>query len=250
MLRVLDLFSGIGGFTLGLEATGGFKTIGFCEIDPFASAVLKKRFPGVPNYGDILKLTSSKLQQDNITSIEVLCGGFPCQDISLPAHGKGIYGEQSGLWFEYERLIAEMGPRWVIIENVAALRSKGLITILQNLSEIRYDAEWHCIPGTYVGTAHRRDRIWIIAYPRNKPRLQTLEISRPIGSKRDAWHNVNRISWQQIPGTSWRIPKPISYRSSDAIPYRVERLKAIGNAVIPFIPKLIGEAILKEEMLK
>jgi DNA (cytosine-5)-methyltransferase 1 len=164
-LRVLDLFSGIGGFSLGLEATGGFETAAFCEMNDYADKVLEKHWPDVVCYEDVTMITKERLQEDEIGQIDVICGGFPCQDISLAGKGAGLSGERSGLWFEYLRIIDEVGPRWVIIENVSALRSRGLSTVLQNLSEIGYDAEWHCIPASYVGAPHRRDRIWIVAYP-------------------------------------------------------------------------------------
>ena len=162
-LRVLDLFSGIGGFSLGLEATGEFETVAFCECEEYADRVLEKRWPGVPSYDDVKTITKERLEADGIRQIDVICGGFPCQDISLAGKGAGITGERSGLWSEYARIIGEVGPEWVIIENVSALRSRGLVTVLQNICALGYDAEWHCIPASYVGAPHRRDRIWIVA---------------------------------------------------------------------------------------
>lgn len=158
-MKVLDLFSGIGGFSLGLERAG-METVAFCEIEEFPRKVLKKHWPDVPIFEDVRDLTGNM-----VGSVDVICGGFPCQDISTAGKGAGINGSRSGLWKEYHRLIGEIRPSWAIIENVSALRSKGLITVLQNLSEIGYDAEWHCIPASYIGALHRRDRIWIVAYP-------------------------------------------------------------------------------------
>jgi DNA (cytosine-5)-methyltransferase 1 len=167
MYKVLDLFSGIGGFSYGLELTGGFRTVGFCEIDEEARKVLKNHWPNVKQYTDIKELTYEKLQADGIEP-NVITGGFPCQDISLAGKGKGIIGERSSLWSEYARLIDDVRPKWAIIENVSSLRSRGLTLVLQDLSEIGYDAEWHCIPASAVGAPHRRDRVWIIAYPREE----------------------------------------------------------------------------------
>jgi len=164
MLKVLDLFSGIGGFSLGLEATGGFETVAFCEIEPYPIAVLKKHWPTVPVYEDVKTLTKERLDADGI-SVDVICGGFPCQDISLAGKGARLAGERSGLWFEFHRLIKEIKPKVIIAENVSALRSIGLDQVLRSLAEIGYDAEWHCIPASAVGAPHRRDRIWIVAYP-------------------------------------------------------------------------------------
>ena len=166
MKTVLDLFAGIGGFSLGLERTGGFDTVAFCEICPKARKVLSKHWPNVKQYTDIRELTGEQLKKDGI-KIDVITGGFPCQDISCAGKGKGIKAERSGLWSEMFRLIGDVRPAWAIIENVSTLRSKGLTLVLQNLCKIGYCAEWHCIPASAVGAPHQRDRIWIIANPNN-----------------------------------------------------------------------------------
>ena len=163
-LKLLSLFSGIGGFELGLERSGGFETVAQSEIDPYASRVLKKHWLEVPNYGDIKDITATRLRADGIR-VDAICGGFPCQDISAAGKGAGIEGERSGLWSEYARLIGELRPRVVFVENVSALLSRGLDVVLGDLASIGYDAEWHCIPASAIGAPHRRDRIWIIAYP-------------------------------------------------------------------------------------
>ena len=159
-MQVLDLFSGIGGFSLGLERAG-MKTIAFCEIDKKCQLVLKKHWPDVPIFDDIKTLTKDGLHE----RVDVICGGFPCQDISLAGKGAGLSGERSGLWSEFHRLINEIKPKYAIVENVAALRSRGLDQVLRSLASIEYDAQWHCIPASAIGAPHRRDRIWIIAYP-------------------------------------------------------------------------------------
>lgn len=163
-LRVLDLFSGIGGFSLGLERTGGFETVAFCEIEPFPRKVLAKHWPEVPCYDDVRTLTAERLAADGI-AVDVICGGFPCQDISIAGRGAGLAGGRSGLWFDYARLIGELRPGHVIVENTAALLGRGLGDLLGNLAALGYDAEWHCIPAGAVGAPHIRDRIWIVAYP-------------------------------------------------------------------------------------
>src|SRR5690348_7144513 len=119
-LRVLDLFSGIGGFSLGLERTGGFETVAFCEIDPFCRRVLAKHWPNVPCFEDV-----TTLRGESVGPVDAICGGFPCQDISYAGNGAGLAGARSGLWFEYARLIRELGPKLVLVENVAALLSRG-----------------------------------------------------------------------------------------------------------------------------
>lgn len=162
-MMVLDLFSGIGGFSLGLERAG-MKTVAFCEIEPFPRAVLAKHWPGVPIYEDVCSLTGAGLASAGIVP-DAICGGFPCQDISVAGKGAGLDGERSGLWHEYRRLIGEIRPRWVIIENVAALRNRGLDTVLGGLSALGYDAEWHVISAAALGAPHIRERVWIVAYP-------------------------------------------------------------------------------------
>lgn len=160
MLNALDLFSGIGGFSLGFERAGS-RTIGFCEIEPSCQRVLAKHWPDAPIISDIRNFNADSLPN----SVDIICGGFPCQDISVAGKKAGITGSRSGLWKEYARLINELKPRYAIIENVANLRSSGLVTVLTDLWQIGYDAEWHCIPASALGAPHRRDRIWIIAYP-------------------------------------------------------------------------------------
>ena len=165
-LKILDLFSGIGGFSLGLERTGGFKTVAFCEIDQFCRAVLKKHWPHVPQFEDVTKLNGSEIRK-TVGTIDVICGGFPCQDISFAGKGAGLSGARSGLWSEFARLIGEIRPRYVIVENVAALLGRGLSRVLGDLAALGYDAEWHCIPASAVGAPHLRDQLWIVAYPQH-----------------------------------------------------------------------------------
>jgi DNA (cytosine-5)-methyltransferase 1 len=197
-LQVLDLFSGIGGFSLGLERTGGFKTVAFCEIEPFPRKVLVKHWPEVPQYEDVRTLTAERLAADGI-AVDVICGGFPCQDISTAGKGAGLAGERSGLWREIARLVGELRPSYVIVENVSALLGRGLGTVLGDLAEIGYDAEWHCIPASHVGAPHRRDRIWIVAYPNSvgclgvkfRPKWDSWEAQSGVGDCGEAVANTN-----------------------------------------------------------
>ena len=162
MLNVLDIFSGIGGFSIGLEAAS-MQTVAFCEINPFCQKILTRHWPSVPIFSDITIIHKEDLKA--LPTIDVIAGGFPCQDISVAGKQKGIMAKRSGLWKEFARLINEIKPKYAIIENVANLRSTGLISVLQDLWKIGYDAEWHCIPASAFGAPHRRDRIWIIAHP-------------------------------------------------------------------------------------
>lgn len=172
-LRVLDLFSGIGGFSLGLERTGGFETVAFCEIEEFPRRVLAKHWPEVPCYDDVRTLTADILDRDGVGRIDVITGGFPCQDISTAGRQAGMgEGTRSGLWSEIIRLVGELSPCFVIVENVANLlsgpserRGGWFSRVLGDLAECGYDAEWENIPASAMGAPHRRERVWIVGYP-------------------------------------------------------------------------------------
>jgi len=165
-LRHLDLFSGIGGFSLGLEATGSFETVAFCDIEKYCLEILEKRFPGVPRYTNIKELTYDKLKADGIISdgkkIDIITGGYPCQPFSVAGRKKGEEDPRH-LWPEYFRLIKELRPDWVIGENVAGHIKLGLDTVLENLEAEGYSARTFSISASSVGANHQRERIWIVA---------------------------------------------------------------------------------------
>lgn len=241
-LRVLDLFSGIGGFSLGLERAGGFETVAFCEIEPYCRRVLAKHWPEIPIYDDVRKLTAAKLAADGL-AVDVICGGFPCQDISLAGKGAGLAGERSGLWRDYARLIGELRPQFVIVENVAALLSRGLGDVLGDLAAIGYDAEWTALPASRIGAPHHRDRLWIVAYA-SGARREGLE---PIFGVLDRHAASSTIDGNPF-ADAWRALDCgfTSLRPSDGVSVALERskLRATGNAVVPQIPELIGRALL------
>lgn len=234
-MNVLDLFSGIGGFSLGLERAG-MQTVAFCEKEPFCRAILAKHWPGIPCYEDVCTLTADRLVRDGIR-VDVICGGFPCQDISFAGKGAGLAGKRSGLWYEFHRLISEIQPHYAIIENVAALRSRGLDAVLRSLFEIGYDAEWHCIPASAIGAPHRRDRIWITAY-RNADNQG--ESTRTINDEAFRLPIVIKSHWAN---GEWISP-PKDFRVDDGISGTMDRVRALGNAVVPQIPEIIGKAIM------
>lgn len=165
-MRVLDLFSGIGGFSLGLERAG-MQTVAFCEIEPYCRTVLARHWPGVKIYEDIRTLTADALERDGI-AVDAICGGFPCQDLSHAGKRAGLEGERSGLWGEYRRLIGELRPKFVIVENVPGLLSLGMGTVLGDLAALGYDAVWDCIPASALCAPHRRDRVWIVAHSKSE----------------------------------------------------------------------------------
>ena len=161
-MRVGSLFSGVGLGDLGLTLAG-MEIVFQVEIEPYARKVLELRWPDVPKFGDIREV------EGRLTPpCDILAGGFPCQDISTAGKGAGIGGERSGLWKEFARLIREIRPRYVLVENVTALLGRGLGVVLGDLAEIGYDAEWDCIPASALGAPHQRDRIWIVAYSRHR----------------------------------------------------------------------------------
>jgi DNA (cytosine-5)-methyltransferase 1 len=241
--KLLDLFSGIGGFSLGLERSGGFKTVAFCEIDPFCRRVLKKHWPEVPQYDDVRTLTADRLAADGI-AVDAICGGFPCQDISVAGNGAGLAGERSGLWFEYARIVGELRPQYVIVENVGALLSRGLDAVLGSLASLGYDAEWHCIPASYVGAPHIRDRVWIVAYPNEGGACGLVE-GVDFGAHGQGWTRgqADLLARDPFRGNNLR-PQPLVRRMDDGISDRVDRVGALGNAVVPQIPEFIGRAIV------
>ena len=222
-------------FDLGLECTGGFETVAFCEIEPRARRVLAKHWPEVPIYEDVCSLDSARLARDGIV-IDAIVGGFPCQDISSAGDRAGLVGNRSGLWFQMARIIGEIRPRFVIVENVAELLANGFGDVLRSLASIGYDAEWDCIPAAAVGAPHLRDRVWVIAHPQEEPGLY----------ESNAWESAKRLLnkpsyWQANP---WRSTDAALCRVDDGPARRVDRTEECGNAVVPQIPELIGRAIL------
>lgn len=274
-MKVLDLFSGIGGFSLGLERAG-METIAFCESDKDCHKVLNKHWPKVPIFNDIKKLNGREFKE-----VSVLCGGFPCQDISVAGKKKGLKGERSGLWYQYLRLISEVRPKYAIIENVSNLRSKGLGQIIKDLWEIGYDCEWHILSASNIGAVHPRERTWIIAYPdsavlweqsrwgqwkkwKSSPfsgivseereakatdPLGTLRLWESFASKEKSsrWWTTTSSSLSDWPKTQPPVCGMDDGLSGGLDKDRRVRIKQLGNSVVPQIVELIGRRIMKWE---
>jgi DNA (cytosine-5)-methyltransferase 1 len=187
----------------------------------------------VPIYDDIRTLTADVLERDGI-AVNVICGGFPCTDISEAGLGAGIDGEQSGLWREYARLIGEIRPKIVIVENVSALLSRGMDRVLGDLAALGYDAEWHCIQASDVGAKHIRDRVWIVGFMADAAREWRLQCwGEQLAQDRETQRKIREWFDQSEP-----------VRVAHGVPDRTHRIKALGNAVVPQIPEIIGRAIL------
>ena len=258
-LRLLDLFSGIGGFSLGLERSGAFRTVAFCEIEQFCREQLAWRWPKVPRYEDVRSLSGDLLEADGIT-VEAICGGFPCQDISCAGKGAGLEGERSGLWFEYARLIGEIRPLLVVIENVPRIRTLGVDRILNDLETLGYSCEPLVVGARHVGAPHRRQRAWLVAYPIGSELREQLR--RRCGSSRQEsplsandgaqgavadtdGESLERLAIARLQPHPWHAEPPVG-RVVDGLPARLveNELRAFGNAVVPQIPEMIGRAII------
>ena len=315
-MRMLDLFSGIGGFALAAKWVweDELDIVGFCEIEKYAQKILSKNFPGVPIYEDITKLNGKDFK-----NIDLITGGFPCQDISVAGKGAGLEGARSGLWTEMHRIISEVRPRFALIENVPMLIHRGLERVLCDLAEIGYDCEWQIIGADDVGAWHRRKRIWIVAYSqclgrtkggnkqgndfkrktpsefiecskaqfnakdvpdtadtndktsKNKRRRTSVQPGRSSGRIRTRTTDVpdtnsGRIQRYRKEGSRtelqttksnknnsktksnpmeqrWWSTEPNVGRVANGIPNRVDRLKGLGNAIVPQVAQIIMERI-------
>jgi DNA (cytosine-5)-methyltransferase 1 len=246
MLTVGSLFAGIGGFDLGFERAG-FEIRWQVEIDPFARAVLAKHWPDVRRYEDVRSVHHYASCQfrpefdgpcdDHVEEVDVLCGGFPCQDISPAGPRVGIDGARSGLWRDFARLVGELRPRYVVVENSAALLVRGMGRVVGDLAALGYDAEWDVVSACAVGAPHTRERVFLVAYP----------AGRRTGQLRWFWSKEER---QAAGNLHWQSQtEPPGPRVVDGIPDRMDRLAAAGNAIIPQIAEWIAERINEAEGL-
>lgn len=229
-----SLFAGIGGFDLGFERAG-MVCKWQVEIDEYARKVLAKHWPDVRRHDDVRTFPPGSGEE---WKVDVICGGFPCQDISYAGLGAGIYGERSGLFFEAVRVVRQLRPRIVVLENVAALLTRGLDVVLGTLACVGYDAEWDCIPAAALGAPHSRNRVWITAYPtgkrleRRREPIATRQIQRVIAGR--AFRSGP--SWSDapcIPGVGYGLPD------------WVDRIRGLGNAVCPPVAEFIGRRVME-----
>ena len=265
-LTVGSLFSGIGGFELGLERTGGFKTAWQCEINPFCLKVLEKHWPGVKRFADIKKMGIG----EEIPYVDVICGGFPCQPVSCAGKRKGKE-DTRWLWPEFCRVVRCVRPEWVLIENVPGLLSADagrlFAGILRDLSESGYDAEWTCLRASDAGAPHRRERIFVMAHT-DGWNVETHGKTGTSGQIHIAGENqlaacrknvnvtnpvLNRLENLKQTGTTsgpidrnadWWSVEPNVGRVAHGIPSRVDRLRALGNAIVPQCAQFVGQCLL------
>ena len=291
MLRHLDLFSGLGGFSLGLEATGGFETVAFCDIEKFSRKVLKKHWPNVKQYKDIKELTYEQIKEDTLAPIDIVTGGYPCQPFSIAGSQRGEKDKRH-LWPDMFRIVKECKPTWVIGENVSGHIKLGLDTVLQDLESEGYSVRAFSISASSIGANHQRERVWIVAHSnlentrQHGRRIESTWDTESLGSRTSEeteWssdsNKINgssegaslmgessdtnsqglqgRRSEQQLrkdeterptSWDSWWGVEPNVGRVANDIPHRVDRLKGLGNSLVPAIPYAIGRAILEEEL--
>lgn len=285
-MKVLDLFSGIGGFSIGLERAG-FETVAFCEIEEYPRAVLKRHWPDVPVYGDIKQLTGEQLRADGIVP-DVICGGYPCQPFSVAGRQRGEQDERH-LWPEMLRLIRECRPRWVVSENVSGHIKLGLDEVLASLEAEGYTVWTFIIPACAVNAPHKRDRLWIVAHADSEGQSNGSQHEQRLavgntgscgcsgfdgrrsgqepenGCTQSSGGLVSHTSGQGLQGqwekhglsedksqeqvgrSCWWEFEPNVGRVANGVPARSHRIKGLGNAVVPQIPEIIGQTILAFE---
>ena len=328
----LDLFSGIGGFSLGLEATGAFETVAFCDYDQYCQKVLRKHWPWVTIYDDVKELNSERLSANGHTEVDIITGGYPCQPFSIAGRQKGEQDPRH-VWPEMFRLVKELRPTWVIGENVSGHIKLGLDTVLENLESEGYATRAFSISASSIGSNHQRERVWIIAntnelgwdnwiYNREERQVsndkeRNIEESESERDRRinrirqtsEAMEDTRRTQWPwsffqnqdedetregyadqfersgsapkydvadtkvsdtdseglarrwsefelregqeegEIGWSQWWQSEPNVGRVANGVPKRVDRLKSLGNSLVPMIPYYIGMSIKKGDML-
>jgi DNA (cytosine-5)-methyltransferase 1 len=246
-----SLFAGIGGMDLGLERAG-LACKWQVEIDPYCRRVLAKHWPDVPRHDDVRTFPPSDSED---WSVDVIAGGFPCQDISFAGKGAGLSGERSGLWFEFARCIRDLRPRYVVVENVAALLVRGLDAVLGTLASIGYDAEWDCLQADAFGAPHERDRTFLVAYPVEVAGWRSVLLHGCDDLPRDQqWSPAEGVrtggGWKRwLSEACQALDGTVSSRDfcgvDDGLSSELDRIGALGNAVVPQIAEFIGRRLIE-----
>jgi DNA (cytosine-5)-methyltransferase 1 len=265
-MTVGSLFAGIGGLDLGAERAG-FNVIWQCEKDDYCTKILNKHWPDTPVYDDVQTLYTGDGQTPKRP--DILCGGFPCQDISYAGKGAGLDGERSGLWWEFARTISVVGPRYVVVENVPALINRGLNAVLGWFATHGYDAEWQIVSAAAMGAPHIRERLFIVAYPdSSRWGAQQRRVSKgksDTAGKRETMANSDSTGCDSSRRTGEEVFKSRSFerfarccrsqngrqwstqpevgRLADGVPDRVDRLRGLGNAVVPLVAEFVFRCI-------
>lgn len=249
MLTFGSLFAGIGGFDLGFERAG-MECRWQVEIDDYATRVLEKHWPKVRRHRDVRSWPEPDTER-----VDVISGGFPCQDISYAGSGDGIHGERSRLFFECVRVVGQLRPRVLVLENSAALLSRGLGQVLGPLAEVGMDAEWHCFQAADLGAPHLRDRCYIIAYSnadsRGREEFWESQHCDQQGTPRGVTDGLRQRGLRErarrvLTTSKWWSVEPDVGRMAHGIPRRVDRLKCLGNAVVPQAAERIGRWIIED----
>lgn len=234
-----SLFAGIGGFDLGLERAG-MTCEWQVEIDDYATKVLEKHWPHVKRYRDVREVGAH-----NLEPVDLICGGFPCQDISDAGHKVGITGQRSGLWGEYARIIRELRPHFVLVENVSALLDRGMGRVLGDLAGIRYDAEWRQFSACEFGLSHMRKRVFILAYPSERLPSRILLCGKITNQSH---RSRNKLLRAICDIRKDRLHPPADFSSlprSHGLSRRLGEIAGYGNAVCPDISEWIGRRIME-----
>ena len=254
MIKMGSLFAGIGGFDRGAEMA--FDEAGIAhqilwqvEQNKYCQKVLKKHWPNAKIYDDV-----RDIKKDNVEPVDVIMAGFPCQDVSITGLQRGIYeGKKSSLWWEVWRIARDLRPRVLVLENVANIISLGGADVVGSLAEIGYGAEWAIVSARERGACHLRERWFCIAYPESGTPSDRNALAKA-KEDREAWYSTAKLREQpakDIRSTFWeRHPHPSAFcRVDDGISYRVDRLRALGNAIVPQCSQYVFERIIKSGLL-
>lgn len=249
-MNVLSLFSGIGGLELGLERAG-MNVVGQVEINPFCREVLAKHWPDVPRHDDV-RTAVQWWESEERPTVDLICGGFPCQDISNAGARQGITGAKSSLWGAMLHTVRNIRPRFVLIENVAALLIRGFDTVLADLHEIGFDAEWSVLSACAMGAPHTRERLFVLAYPHDE-RIQASgregvrdDQALAGGGERPEYLHAAAQLVGGARGTHWASEPPVDRMADGSTPeLDRRRLFALGNAVVPQVSEHIGRRLME-----